>query len=108
MSDIKITCTFLSILPEVCEVTEPGLQDPFLFKSGFYQDLVNLPWVIESLDRFDHWLINFCYLNKSGGRQNNPQFYMIPMFPSTKFQGGRPNFEGWKIMCPDMDIGFVL
>ena len=33
---------------------------------------------------------------------------MIPMFPSTKFQSGRPNFEGWKIMCPDMDIGFVL
>ena len=30
------------------------------------------------------------------------------MFPSTKFQGGWPNFEGWKVMCPEMDIGFVL
>ncbi|KIM41071.1 hypothetical protein M413DRAFT_28152 [Hebeloma cylindrosporum] len=68
------------VLPEVCEVTEDGLQDKFLLEKGFYMDLPNLP----------------------GGRLNKPELYMLPMYPSPST--GRPNFTGWSKMCPKMKI----
>ena len=42
-----------------------------------------------------------------GGRVKNPQYYMLPMY-NYKAKGGRPNFGGWNVMCPEMNIGFVL
>jgi len=36
----------LSVLPDVCEVTEPGLLDQYLLEKNFYNDLPNLPYVV--------------------------------------------------------------
>jgi hypothetical protein len=36
----------------VCEITEPGLQDPYLLENNFYKDLPNLPYVVYYCDLF--------------------------------------------------------
>lgn len=40
---------YLSVLPDVCEVTEPGLLDQYLLEKNFYNDLPNLPYVVYPL-----------------------------------------------------------